>query len=168
MHYLFFCSSKILFHMNVSVLKQKKLVFYIIYAVFWMRHFFFFFFLLVVGLCLSVFHWSVDVRTCPCTFCNNIKRRYGRVNNDSFPVFSISFIYWLLIFHVQKALMNDCRRENFPSRVPAHPYFWQAFDAVPGWVVPCWWPLNGVNTPFTVHISAAAATSATLALAATW
>lgn len=78
--------------MNVSVLKQKKLVFYIIYAVFWMR-IFFFFFLLVVGLCLSVFHWSVDVRTCPCTFCNYIKRRYGRVNNDSFPVFSISFIY---------------------------------------------------------------------------
>lgn len=35
MTYLFFCSSKILFHMNVSVVR-KKFAFYIIYAFFLM------------------------------------------------------------------------------------------------------------------------------------
>lgn len=157
MPYLFFCSSKILFHMNVSVLKEKKLVFYIIYAFFWMRNTLIFFFsgfsFFFVPLC-STGVWTLErVRV---KFCNNIKRRYGRVKMVRFQCF-LFHLFLFFIFHVQKALMNDCRRENFPWRLPAHPYFWQAFDAALGWVVPRRWPLNGVNTPFTVHISAAAA-----------
>lgn len=42
--------------MNVSVLKEKKFVFYIIYA-FWMRNSFYF-----LSFCPSVFHPSVEIR----------------------------------------------------------------------------------------------------------
>lgn len=138
MPYLFFCSSKILFHMNVSVLKEKKVSLLYYLCLFLDEKYFFFFAgrcCFFVPLC-STGVWTLErVRV---KFCNNIKRRYGRVNDGSFPVFSFSLISsFFFIFHVQKALMNDCRRENFPSRVPAHPYFWQAFDAALGWVVPC-------------------------------
>lgn len=72
--------------MNVSVLKEKKLVFYIIYA-FWMRKtfnfFFFFFWSLFLSLCVPLECGDLE----SVKFCNNIKRRYGRVNNDLFPVF---------------------------------------------------------------------------------
>lgn len=45
---------------------------------------------------------------------------------------------------------------NFPVWVQTHRYFWQAFDVAQRWAVPLQWPLNGVNTPFTVQIEAAA------------
>lgn len=83
-------------------------------------------------------------------FCNNIKRRYGRVNKQL-----VSSVFFPPLLYV-RGLMNDCRCRNFPALVPTHRYFWQAFDAAPWWAVPRRWPLNGVNTPFTVQINAAA------------
>lgn len=53
-----FCISKIFFHMNVSVLRKKKLVFYIIYA-FWMKYF------LLLFLVFHTFH-SVEYSHCMC------------------------------------------------------------------------------------------------------
>lgn len=82
MTYLFFCSSKILFHMNVSVLKKKSLSF-----ILFMPFFFFFFgwemlFIFCVPLCSTP---SAEISSCVCVkvFCNNIKRRYGRFNNNN-------------------------------------------------------------------------------------
>lgn len=46
--------------MNVSVLKEKKFVFYIIYAFLDEKYFLFF----VVS--VSVFHSSVEISKCPC------------------------------------------------------------------------------------------------------
>lgn len=45
---------------------------------------------------------------------------------------------------------------NIPASVQTHRYFWQAFDVALWWAVPLQWPLNWVNTPFTVQINAAA------------
>lgn len=100
--------------------------------------------------CPSVFHSSVEISNCLCKVCNNIKRRYGRVNNN---LFSMSFL---------PSFMCMCSAQwmiaivNFLASVQTHRYFWQAFDVAVWWAVPLQWPLNGVNTPFTVQIKAAA------------
>lgn len=142
MTYLFFCSSKILFHMNVSVLKEKSLSFILFMPFGWEILFIFCCF---VPLC-SAQVWRLEIVRVK--FCNNIKRRYGRVNNS---LFSISF------------LPSSMRRAqwmiaivNIPASVQTHRYFWQAFDVALWWAVPLQWPLNWVNTPFTVQINAAA------------
>lgn len=75
-------------------------------------------------------------------FCNNIKRRYGRVNHKLFSMSSPPSCApsngWLL-------------RWNSRPR-SKHRYFCQALDVALWWSVPLQWPLNGVNTPFTVQI----------------
>ena len=122
--------------------KRKKFVFYIIYALGWEILFIFCCFVL---LC-STQVWRLAI-VCV-KFCNNIKRRYGRANKNPiwmsfFPSFMCS-VGWMIAV------------VNFPSLVQTHRYFWQAFDVALRWAVPLQWPLNGVNTPFTVQFEAAA------------
>lgn len=104
-----------------------------------------FYFLCFVPLC-STYVWRLAI-VCV-KFCNNIKRRYGRVNTT--PL-SMSFLHSLVCSAQWMIAVVD-----FPASVQTHRYFWQAFDVAVWWAVPLQWPLNGVNTPFTVHIKAAA------------
>lgn len=98
-----------------------------------------------VPLC-STYAWRLAI-VCV-KFCNNIKRRYERVNNN---LFSMSFLP-SFVCSTQWMIASV----SFPASVQTHRYFWQAFDVALWWAVPLQWPLNGVNTPFTVQIKAAA------------
>lgn len=70
--------------MNVSVLKKKSLSFILFMPFFWWE--ILFIFCCFVPLC-STQAWRLAI-VCV-KFCNNIKRRYGRVNNN---LFSVSFL----------------------------------------------------------------------------
>lgn len=93
-----FCSSKILFHMNVSVLKKKSLSFILFMPFGWEILFIFCCF---VPLC-STWVWRLAI-VCV-KFCNNIKRRYGRVNNNLFlmsflPTFMCNARWMIAVVH---------------------------------------------------------------------
>lgn len=81
-------------------------------------------------------------------FCNNIKRRYGRVNHNLFSTSALSSFVCCARWMAAAA--------SFPAQGQTRPCLWQAFDVAPWWAVPLRWPLNRANTPVTVHIKAPA------------